>query len=211
MGKHVQSIDSRILRRMRAGGKVAAFTPADFLDLGSRAAVDQALSRNARAGRIRKVARGLYDVPRDHPVLGRLAPTPDAVVKAVARRSGLRLLPSGGHAANAFGLSNQVPVREVYSADVRRPRSIKVGKYSILLKPASARTLATAGTVGGDLIQALRWIGRRNVDADTIARLRRNLGEADKAKLLEQIHHAPAWVADIMRQVAQPRKEPKHG
>ena len=187
------------------------FTPADFLDLGSRAAVDQALSRNSRAARIRKVARGLYDVPRDHPRLGRLSATTDAVVQAVARRSGIRLLLSGAHAANAFGLTDQVPVRSVYSADVRRPRSIKVGKSSILLKPAGARTLATAGTVGGDLIQALRWIGRRHVNAGTVASLRRNLRDADKAKLLEQIHHAPAWVADVMRQVARPGKESDHG
>jgi hypothetical protein len=192
MSKHAKSIDSQILRRMRSRGKGHAFTPSDFLDLGTRAAVDQALSRNARAGRIRKVARGLYDVPRDHPVMGRLSPTTDAVVQAVARRTGLRLLPSGAHAANAFGLSDQVPVRAVYSADVRRSRLIK---------------LATAGTVGGDLIQALRWLGRRNVDADTVTRLRRNLSATDKAKLLAQIHHAPAWVADVLRQVAAPEKE----
>ena len=73
MPKHAKSIDSQILRRMRSRGKGRAFTPSDFLDLGTRAAVDQALSRNARAGRIRKVARGLYDVPRDHPVMGRLS------------------------------------------------------------------------------------------------------------------------------------------
>jgi len=211
MPKHAKSIDSQILRRMRSRGKGRAFTPSDFLDLGTRAAVDQALSRNARAGRIRKVARGLYDVPRDHPVMGRLSPTTDAVVQAVARRTGLRLLPSGAHAANAFGLSDQVPVRAVYSADVRRSRLIKLGKSSILLQPAGARTLATAGTVGGDLIQALRWLGRSNVNADTVARLRRNLRATDKAKLLAQIHHAPAWVADVLRQVAAPEKEPAHG
>lgn len=211
MGKHAHSIDDQVIRRMRSQRRNRAFTPADFLDLGSRASIDQALSRNARAGVIRKVGRGLYDVPQDHPVMGRLAPTTDAVVQAVARRSGLRIQASGAQTANALGLSDQVPVREVYSANVRRRRSIKIGKYSILLKPASTRTMATAGTVSGDVIQALRWIGRRNVDADTIVRLRRTLRDPAKAQLLKDRRYAPAWVADVLRQVAQPEKESAHG
>ena len=64
MGKHANSIDSQILQRIRRRGAGYVFTPADFLDLGSRNAIDLALSRQARAGTIRKLARGLYDFPR---------------------------------------------------------------------------------------------------------------------------------------------------
>ena len=53
--------------KMRDQGWV--FSASDFLDLGSRPAVDKALSRMAAATTIRRVARGLYDVPRQHPVL----------------------------------------------------------------------------------------------------------------------------------------------
>lgn len=203
MKKHADSIDAAILARMQKAGKGRVFTPADFLDLGTRAAVDQALSRNSRAARIRKVARGLYDIPQDHPRLGRLSPAPDAVVEAVARRSGLRLLTSGAHAANALGLSDQVPVRAVYAADVRRPRTVRIGKSSILLKPAGPRALATAGTSVGEIIQALRWIGRRNVDADTVARLRRSLSPAARTALVQEARRAPGWIADIIHQLAK--------
>ncbi len=210
MGKHTQSIDSRILGRIRATRSGRAFTPADFLDLGPRTAVDQALSRNARAGRIRKVGRGLYDRPKVHPEIGTLAATTDALIQAVARRSGLRLQASGARTANALGLSDQVPMRTVYFTNGRQ-RTIKAGKSIILLKPAGPRTMAAAGTVSGDVIQALRWMGRRNVGADTVARLKRNLRRTDKAQLLKGLRHAPAWVADVMRQVAQPGQEARHG
>lgn len=210
MKKHADSIDAAILGRFRSGKKGLVYAPADFLDLGSRATVDQALSRNCRAGRIRKVARGLYDVPKKHPVLGPLSPSAEAVVRAVARRSGLRLQASGARTANAMGLSDQVPLRTVYYSDGRQ-RSIKIGNASILLKPAGPRTMAAAGTVSGDVIQALRWVGRRNVDADTIARLKRNLRRSDKAQLLKDLRFAPAWVADVMRQVAQSAKKKIHG
>lgn len=210
MKKHADSIDAAILGRFRSGKKGRVYAPADFLDLGSRATVDQALLRNCRAGRIRKIARGLYDVPKKHPVLGTLTASTEAVVLAVARRSGLRLQASGARAANALGLSDQVPLRTVYYSDGRR-RSIKIGNASILLKPAGTRTMAAAGTVSGDVIQALRWVGRRNVDADTIARLKRNLRRSDKAQLLKDLRFAPAWVADVMRQVAQSAKKKIHG
>ena len=66
-------------------------TPKDFLDLGSRDAVDQALSRLAKAGRLRRVGHGLYDVPRTSNVLNGPAPADlDAAIAALARRDGVQ-------------------------------------------------------------------------------------------------------------------------
>ncbi len=42
----------------------------DFLDLGLRDAVDQALSRMTATGDIRRVTRGLYDLPRLNTLTG---------------------------------------------------------------------------------------------------------------------------------------------
>jgi hypothetical protein len=210
MRKHADSIDAAILDRIRSRAKDRVFTPADFLDLGSRAAIDQALSRNSRAGRIRKVGRGLYDIPKDHPRMGELSASADALVQAIARRSGLRVQASGGQAANALGLTDQVPVRLAYHTEGRfRPRQL--GKLKIQFRSASSRTMATAGTVSGQVIQALRWIGRRNVDDVVVARLKRNLKDADKKQLLKDLRYAPAWVAAIMRKVATPVPPPAHG
>ena len=67
--------------------------------------MDSALSRLVAAGRIRRIARGLYDLPRTNPRLGPLAPSVDAVVKAVADRD--RVQPTGAYAANTLGLTTQ--------------------------------------------------------------------------------------------------------
>jgi hypothetical protein len=56
-----------ILDRIRASGRGKVFASKDFLDLGSREAVDQALSRLARAGEIQRLGRGLYHYPRTNP------------------------------------------------------------------------------------------------------------------------------------------------
>jgi hypothetical protein len=203
MGKQPQSTDSKVLDRIKRHAPGWVFAPADFADLGSPMAVRLALMRNARKGAIRKVARGLYDVPRRLPKLGALPPTPDQILQAVQIRDRSRVQPSGAHAANLLGLSPQVPVRAVFLTD-GRSRTVQLGKQQILFRHATNRQMASAGRISGTVIQALRWIGRRQVDANTVAILRRRLSDRDKKQLLRDLRFAPAWVAEIMRQVAQP-------
>ena len=90
-----------ILRRMKRDKSVRVWTPNDFLALGSRSAIDKALQRLALAGDIRRIDRGLYDVPRLNSLTGK-PNNPDytAVIDAVARREKARLLPDGITAAN---------------------------------------------------------------------------------------------------------------
>jgi hypothetical protein len=203
MGKQTASVDSQVLARIRRQGPGTVFTPADFVDLGPRNAVDLALSRNARAGTIRKLARGVYDLPRRDPRLGDLAPSPDDVASALAGRDGARLQASGAHAANLLGLSDQVPVRLTFLTD-GRSRRVQLGRQQIVLKHTTPRQMATAGRISGTVIQALRWLGKYHVDNRTVAMLRRRLSDTDKRQLLKDLRYAPTWVADIMRSVAAP-------
>ncbi len=201
MGKQAASVDSKVLARIRHQGPGTVFTPTDFVDLGPRNAVDLALSRNARAGAIRKLARGVYDLPRRDTRLGELSPSPDDVASALAGRDGARLQASGAHAANLLGLSDQVPVRITFLTD-GRSRRVQLGKQQVLLKHTTPRQMATAGRISGTVIQALRWLGRGHVDDRTVATLRRRLSDSDKRQLHQDLRYAPTWVADIMRRVA---------
>src|SRR5690349_8583362 len=103
--KSPQAIDSRIVAAIHSRGRGFVFVPADFLDIGSREAVDVALHRLARLGTIRRLARGVYDFPKEHPVLGLLAPSAEDIARALAGRDRTRLQPAGAYAANALGLS----------------------------------------------------------------------------------------------------------
>ena len=182
------------------------FTPADFLDLGSRSAVDTALARAAAAGRIRRLARGVYDYPKFDAELGPLLPSTHSIVRALQGRAGIRLQPSGAHAANVLGLSEQVPVRLTFLTD-GPGRVVRVGKREIVFKNTTPRQMATAGRISGTVIQALRWLGERNVDLKLIANLQRTLSATDKRQLLRDSRYAPAWIARAMRQVAAPARE----
>jgi len=199
--KVANPIDRAMLARIKAHGSGWAFSPVDFIDLGSRDAVDKALSRMAADGTIRRVARGIYDVAKHHPVVGTVAPSIDQIAKAVAGKGGSRLQPTGAYAANLLGLSEQVPAKIVFLTD-GRSKSVRFGKLNIVLKQTSPRIMATAGTISGFVIQALRYLGKTHVTEDTIRRLDRRLSPDDRKQLAKDLAYAPAWIAHIMRRLA---------
>lgn len=206
MSRNIDSVNNTVLRRITGNGKGWVFTPSDFLDLGSRTAVALALMRHRRKGVIRQLARGLYDYPDHHPVIGVLSPKPDKVASALSARDASRVQASGAYAANILGISDQVPARIVFLTD-GRSRCVRFGKQEIILRHTTLRNMATAGTTSGSVIQALRWIGARHVDDQTCASLAERLTADDKRKLIEDARYAPAWVAGIMRRIAETRKD----
>jgi hypothetical protein len=205
MTRHERSIDSAVLERIRAKGAGYVFTAADFLDLGGREAIRQVLSRSARKGEIRKLARGLYDYPDSHPKLGVLHPGADAVARALAGRDAVRLQLTGAAAANALGLTTQVPMRVVYLTE-GASREVQIGNLRVQLRKTTPRQMATAGRIGGMVIQALRWLGKRHVDDSTVELLRSKLEPRDRRNLREDARFAPDWVAKVMRRVAGPEE-----
>src|SRR6185503_9379826 len=100
MKSGAQSIDAKILSRIYGSKMGSVFTPGDFLDLGKRSAVDLVLHRLVKRQVLRRLARGIYDYPRTHPVLGTLSPNIQKVAKALAGKDRLRLQPAGAYAAN---------------------------------------------------------------------------------------------------------------
>ena len=186
------SVSDRIMRRARATGRGGGVTPYDVHDVGGRAGVDTALSRMAKAGKLRRLARGLYDFPKVHPKLGALSPTPDDVARALARETGSQAQIAGAHAANALGLSMQVPAKSLYLTD-GPSRRIVLGKRVVDLRHASPKHLIAPGSPAGTVVQALRHVGpMRAADVAQIAT--RRLSTSDKRVLASSAVRAPAWM-----------------
>src|SRR5580698_9907492 len=170
--KSTQSIDSRLLATIHGSGRGSVFVPADFLDIGSREAIGIALHRLARKGTVRRLARGLYDFPKQHPVLGPLSPSADEVARALAGRDRTRLQPAGAYAANVLGLSEQVPAKAVFLTD-GPSRTVKIGSMTIQLRRTTPRNMAAAGRVSGLVIQALRELSEPHITPERINHLKR--------------------------------------
>src|SRR5262245_31765175 len=200
--RSTQSIDSRVLAAIHGRGRGSVFVPADFLELGSRQAIDIALHRLAQKGTIRRLARGVYDFPKEHPVLGRLQPSAEAVAKALAGRDRTRLQPAGAYAANALGLSEQVPAKAVFLTD-GPSRTVKIGPMTIQLRRTTPRTMAAAGRLSGLLMQAFKHLGREHITPKRMTHLKRTLPVKEREQLIKDLPLAPTWMHPFFRELAQ--------
>lgn len=200
MNTSIASVPDQIMKRARGGGRGGVFTPSDFLDMAGRAAVDQALSRLARRGKLRRLARGLYDFPKTHPKLGQLSPALDDVAQALARETGSQVQIAGARAANALGLSTQVPAKSIYLTD-GPSRRVVLGNRVVDLRHASPKHLIAPGSPAGTVVQALRHLGRvRAIDVVHVAA--RRLSASDKKTLASSAVQAPAWMRPTLVSIA---------
>jgi len=207
----MSTIQDDILDRIRSQGRGKVFTPKDFLDLGSRDAADQSLSRLVKGGEIQRLGRGLYHYPRVNERLGiPLAPDLDEIAEALARQTGSRVVPSGAVAANRLGLSTQVPANPVYLSD-GRTRQVRIGSTTIQIRHAAPKELPVGSRSSAMVFQALRHLGQAAVDDQVIARLRRALSPKQRQELLQDARYTTDWIAAVVRQVVQDEKELSHG
>jgi predicted transcriptional regulator of viral defense system len=200
--KSTQSIDSKVLYSIRGKGRGSVHVPGDFLDLGSREAVDLALHRLVQKGVLRRLARGVYDFPQRHPTLGVLSPSAETIATALAGRDRTRLQPAGAYAANALGLSEQVPAKAVFLTD-GPSRTVKIGAMTIQLRQTTPRNMAAAGRLSGLVIQAFRELGKEHVTPARIKQLKRTLPADKRRELLKDLKLAPAWMHPLFRDLAE--------
>lgn len=184
------------------------WTPADFTDIGGRDAVDKALQRMVASDRLRRIERGLYDMPSINTLTGK--PTVAdyrAVIDAVARRDKVRWLIDGMTAANTLGLTNAVPAKIEVLVDARL-KPITLGNQKIVFKHAAPSRLYWAGRPGMYLVQALHWLHdvmSNDVEGDairkTVHRLLRDKGAGPNLidDLKTGLSAMPIWMQDILR------------
>ena len=163
-----------------------------LLHLGERAAVDQALSRLVKRGRLLRAGRGLYLRPV-HSRFGERAPSVDKVVAAIAGRTGEVIASHGAAAANALGLTTQVPVRAVYLTS-GPSRNLQLGGQTVELRHAPPWQLILSRRPAGEAIRALAWLGPEKAEA-ALRSLSSKLPQGAFGELAAAAPRLPSWLA----------------
>jgi len=200
--KKPNSADDQILKAINSLGPGAVFVPTDFLSFGSRQAVDIVLHRLVRKRTIRRLARGIYDFPKEHPKLGTLQPSPEKIAEALVGRDCTRIQPTGAYAANILGLSEQVPAKVVFLTDGPR-KTVKIGATTIQLRRTTPKNMAMAGRLSGLLVQAFRELGKENVTPERLEHLKRTIPLNARKELLKDIRFTPEWMHSIFKELAE--------
>ena len=170
-----------------------------LLGLGSREAVDQALARLARRGALLRVGRGIY-VRQLETRFGKRPPAADRLVEAIAEARGETVASHGAAAANALGLTTQVPTRSVYLTS-GPSRTLELGKLKVELRHAPAWQLTLANEPAGEIIRALAWLGPER-SASSVTKLKRALPRTAVEAVQKASMRLPTWMAHRIGELA---------
>ncbi len=181
---------------MKHSGSLREGTPicaGALLHLGGRAAVDQALSRLGRSGRLMRICQGIYMTPVETR-FGPCAPSIDKGIEALAAMWGETIVPCGGATAHVLGLTTQIPVRSVYLTS-GPDRRLRFGSLEVELRHAPRWQLTAPRRRAGDVIRALAWLGRAEIREGLEAVLP-SLSREDIDELAEARATMPLWMAE---------------
>lgn len=195
----MSSLPRSILSHAESLPEGGVVSPKEFLHLGSRAAVDQAFSRLTKEGKLLRVGRGIYVMPVSSR-FGVRAPAPEKVVQSIAMHNGELVVPHGANAANALGLTQQVPIREAYLTS-GRSRKLKLGRSEVTVRHAPGWMLILGGGQAGAAVRALAWMGPTHVRESLVA-LRRTLPFAEWQALTANRAGLPSWMARAIGEAA---------
>ncbi|MDI6046202.1 DUF6088 family protein [Flavobacterium yafengii] len=195
----MQSIDDKVIAKIKKAKRGSLFFTEDFLIYGSAKAVAKVLERLEEKNDLTRVARGIYARLEIHPIIGILTPSTENIAKAIAKRDKARIIPTGILALNALGLSTQVPMNVVYLTD-GAARKIDLGKRKILFKKTAPKNLAAIGKISSLVIQALKVIGKDNIEETEKQIILKHLSKEEPYRLEHDIRLAPEWIRVIMRQ-----------
>lgn len=201
------SIPAAIQARIQQARQLV-WTPGDFVDIGSRASVDKALQRMVKSGLLRRIDRGLYDMPAFNPLTKKhTVPDYRAVIDAVKRRDKVRCVVDGMTAANTLGMTNAVPAKIEVLVDARL-KPIQLGNQRIVFKHSAPSRLYWAERPGMYIVQALYWIHDvmdHESELTKVGGIIRKLlrDEKEGAELAGDLRAGlsamPIWMQDILR------------
>lgn len=195
----MQWLSEQILAHAEGLAEGSPISAKGLLHLGSRAAVDQALSRLVERGRLIRAGRGVYLRPVATR-FGPRAPSVQQAVDALATQRGEVIVASGAAAANKLGLTTQVPVRAVYLTS-GRSRTMDFGKQVVELRHAPRWQLALAHKPAGDAVRALAWLGPEKAES-ALKTLKRKLSSETFSELVAAAPQLPTWLARSVGKVA---------
>jgi hypothetical protein len=178
------------------------FSSKELVGFGTRAAVDQNLSRLVKRGEVMRVTRGVYVRPKQSKYVGAVTPEPLKVAHAKVLTAKESVQVHGAEAARQFGFTTQVPTTPLFYTSGSN-RRFRVGNLRVKLKHVSARKLTFAGTPAGNALSALWYVGKENISDGLIEKIKEKLTASEFEKLKAAKSIMPAWMADAFYRYEQ--------
>jgi hypothetical protein len=193
----MKTVAKRILNEAKALPEGALISAKEFLHLGTRAAVDQALKRLKDRKELMSLYWGVYVRPITTR-FGIRAPAAEKVVERIAATGAETIVPHGAAEANSLGLTTQVPSKLVYLTS-GKSRTFKLGAQVVELRRAPQWMLLPSHRAAGEAVRALDWIGERRA-TEALTTLKRKLPKSTIEELIALRPALPGWMSKSISQ-----------
>ena len=181
----------------------SVFAAVDFADITENSRVGVILSRLEEDGVIKRVMRGIYYKPVYNEFLKEyIAPSPSLVAEALARNFGWTIVPCGDTALNILGLSTQVPAMWSYVSDGTY-KEYTYDNTTIKFKKTTNKEISKLSYKTALVVQALKALGKDNIDYTIINKLKNDLTDGEKATALVEAKAATSWIYEYIKQICK--------
>lgn len=174
------------------------FLSSKFLAHGSRANLDQSLSRLVKRGEITRIARGIYVRPKYNRFVGAVLPEPLKIAQILSKETNSIVQVNGAEAARLLGFSTQMPTKSIFLTNGQN-RHFHMGELTLTLKHVPSRKLLHVGTKTGLAITALWYLGKNKVTPKTIETIKKKLTKKEYELFKNSLSSMPGWLSDIIR------------
>ena len=180
-----------------------AFSAVDFADIADTDPTNKALSRLNESGTIRRIIQGIYDKPVYSELLNEYSsPKVEKVVEALARKFNWTIAPAGETALNYLHMSTQVSNSWSYISDGPY-RKYEIGSYTIEFKHCANKEISGKSFLTVSVIQALKFIGKANIQKEDIERLSLSIPSEQKQKVLEESKTTTSWIYKAIKEACK--------
>lgn len=194
---------SEIIKIIKSDKAGTIYILSDFEDITDKKNLTVIFSRMETDGIIKRILRGVYYKPEFNSFLGEyVAPNPDDVAKALARNYGWTVVPCGDTALNMLGLSTQVPAVWSYVSDGPY-KEYAYDKTSIKFKHTTNKEISKLSYKTALIIQALKTLGKENIDNAVLEKLAESLTKNEKQKMLTEAKTATSWIYEYIKLICR--------
>ena len=192
-----------IRNRIEAAKIGSVFVASDFADITETKRISEYLVRLSADNTVRSVMRGVFYKPEYSKLLDEyIAPAPDAVAHALARNYGWTIFPCGDTALNLLGLSTQVPVVRSYVSDGPY-KEYSYDNTTIKYKHTTNKEVSKLSPKTALVIQALKTLGKDNVQNDTIEKIKEETTLDERRTMLIEAQYATSWIYEIIKTICR--------
>ena len=179
------------------------FGVSDLSEAGNYDAVRTQLIRLAEGGEIKRLFDGVYYKPVYSKLTGELLPVNiDKVASYLAERYGWTIIPSEELALNYFGLSTQVPAKYVYLSSGPY-RDFLINDTMLSFKHTANRNLLNMSKTSAILVQALRGLGKGNINENDIEAIRSALDKEEIYEATKETKNVSAWINQEVKRIGE--------